>query len=296
MDKISAVLNRFPQHAYDGENISTTSVLYNVIKSIIDEFNITMNNIDRINKMIGIDNTLPEDIYNRFGALLNIKQNPGETDEQYRSRLKVSVTALSGGTAEAIKYAIASVIGIATNEDAINEYIKVYDAWKYPYEFDPGVITDTSYGNIICTIDLQANEGAMMMYNRVMDTINTTKASGIYPYLLFIYNSSESATLEYVEEDSINNISTDTSDTTSVVADIDGYDRIILTPIDEGTTLVRSSVWSFIGTNTDFAVLNDGFVTNMFMEVDECSDVVIYGVTIIGKAIIGASAIGTMPF
>lgn len=72
MDKIDAVMNRFPQYSYDPEN--RESILYKLIKSIIDEFNITMGNIDRINKMIGIDSISPDDVYNRFGALLNIKQ------------------------------------------------------------------------------------------------------------------------------------------------------------------------------------------------------------------------------
>ena len=127
MDKIDAVLDRFPRHAYNPED--KTSALYKLIKSIVDELNITMSNIDRINRMIDIDNTLPDDIYNRFGALLNIKQNKGESDEQYRYRLKVSVTSLSGGTANAIKYAVASGLNI-DDADTTDRVQDIYSQYK----------------------------------------------------------------------------------------------------------------------------------------------------------------------
>ena len=289
---IEKMQSSFP-HLYNVYDKNT--ILYALLSVFGERYGVRTDIIDRLYAMSGIDSTYDEDLEHRWGSLLGIYRQNNEPFDNYRNRLLIAYSSLAGGTAEAIKYAIASVVGIATDKDAIDEYIKVYDAWKYPYEVDPNVIHDTSYGHIICTIDLQANEGAMMMYDKVMDVINTTKASGIYPYLLFIYNINESATLKYQEEDIINDITDNTSDTSTIVSTDNYNSRIMVTPIGEGTTLVRSSVWSLIGTNTDFAVLNDGFVTNMFMEVDECSDIVIYGVTIIGEAIIGASAIGTMP-
>lgn len=289
MEKMQA---SFPHlyHVYD-----KNTILYTLLSVFSERYGVRTDIIDRLYAMIGIDSTYDEDLEHRWGSLLGIYRQNNEPYDNYRSRLLIAYSSLAGGTAEAIKYAIASVIGVATDKDAIDEYIKVYDAWEYPNEIDPGIISDTSYGHIICTIDLQANEGAMMMYDKVIDVINTTKASGIYPYLLFIYNINESAVLKYVEEDTISNITFGTGETVSITESDEGYDRIMVTPTDEGSTLVRSSVWSFIGTNTDSAVLNNGFVTNMFIEVDECSDVVIYGVTILGEAIIGASALGTMP-
>lgn len=119
MDKIDLVMQRFHRHTYDPDDKSSS--LYKLIKSIVDEFNITMSNIDRIDKMIGINSTLPDDLYNRFGALLNIRQNKNESDEQYRSRLKLSIVSLSGGTAEAIKYAIASGLGINNDTNAMDK-------------------------------------------------------------------------------------------------------------------------------------------------------------------------------
>lgn len=178
MDKIDAVLNRFPQHTYDPDNKS--SALYKLMQSIVSELNITMDNIDRIDKMTGIDTILPDDIYSRFGALLNIKQNKNETNEQYRNRLKVSITSLSGGTATAIKYAIASGLGI--NDDAIAmDRINVYDAWEY--DGDAAVIKD--YGYIVCSIDLNNGRYSTDTERIVIESANSVKAAGII--IQFVY-------------------------------------------------------------------------------------------------------------
>lgn len=178
MDKIEAVLKRFPRYAYDLDNserfilgksklgsarLGGNTSLYKLIKAIVDEFNITMANIDRISKMIDINTISPEDIYNRFGALLNIERNKNETAEQYRDRLKVSITSLSGGTAEAIKYAVASGLGINDNVEAMN-HIHVYDAWEYNGD-EESIVKD--YGYIVCTIDLN--------HGNYPDLENTTK-------------------------------------------------------------------------------------------------------------------------
>lgn len=178
MDKVSAVLNRFPQYTYNPED--TNSALYKLIKAIVDEFNITMSNIDRLNNAIGIDTVLPDDIYNRFGSLLGIKKNQNETYEQYRNRLKVSITSLSGGTAEAIKYAIASGLGI-NNDPVAMEKIHVYDSWKY--EGDADVIRD--YGYIVCSIDLNNGLYSTEMEQIVKSSTDNVKAAGVV--VQFVY-------------------------------------------------------------------------------------------------------------
>lgn len=289
---ISGMQSSFP-HLYNIYDKNT--ILYALLSTFGERYGVRTDIIDRLYAMIGIDSTYDEDLEHRWGSLLGIYRQNNESFDDYRNRLLIVYSSLAGGTAEAIKYAIASVIGITTSADAIDQYIKIYDAWEYPHEVDPDIITDTSYGHIICTIDLEANEGAMIMDDRIMDAINTTKASGIYPYLLFIYNINESATLEYEEEDMISNISDGTDDIAPIMAKIGNDDRIMTTSVDENGSIGKSLVWSFIGTNTNSAVLNDTFVTNMLMEVDEHTDVIIYGVTVLGEAIIGASAIGTMP-
>lgn len=182
MDKADIILSRFPQYAYDPED--KTSALYKLIKSIADEINITMSNIDKIDKMIGIDTVLPGDIYNRFGALLNIKQNIGESDEQYRDRLKVSITALSGGTAEAIKYAIASGLGIDNDTTAMDR-IHVYDAWKYDSDNAEDIIKE--YGYVVCSIDLNQDIYSSDIEDIITQSADNVKAAGVV--IQFIYNN-----------------------------------------------------------------------------------------------------------
>lgn len=281
----------FP-HLYNIYDKNT--ILYAILSVFGERYGVRTNIIDRLYAMIGIDSTYDEDLEHRWGSLLGVYRQENESYADYRSRLLIIYSSLAGGTAEAIKYAIASVIGITSNEDAINEYIKIYDAWKYPYDVDPNIITDTSYGNIICTIDLQANESIVISTNKIIDAINATKASGVYPYLLFIYNATENITLSYEEDDIISNLSIDTSDNASIMIDTDDYDRIIVPSINESGRIGKSLVWSFNGTNST-TVLNSDFVTNMLMEVDECKDIIIHGVTVLGEAILGASAIGVMP-
>jgi hypothetical protein len=178
MDKISAVLNRLPQNAYDPEDKS--SKLYKLLESIVAEFNITMENIDRIDRMNNIDTVLPDDLYSRFGALLNIKQNKNETDEQYRNRLKVSVTSLSGGTVEAIKYAIACGLGI-NNDPIAMDKIHVYDAWKYNKDVD----VKKEYGYVVCDIDLNQGRYSVDIEKIVNESANNVKSSGVI--IQFIY-------------------------------------------------------------------------------------------------------------
>lgn len=178
MDKIQAVMNRFPQNAYDPDN--QKSVLYAIIKAIIDEFNITMGNIDRINKMLDINNIEPEDMYNRFGALLNISRNPKETDEQYRNRIKTSMTALSGGTAAAIKYAIACGLGINDDNEAMDK-ITIYDAWEY--DGDADVIKENGY--IVCSVDLNNGSYSTDIEQAVKNATNNVKAAGVI--MQFVY-------------------------------------------------------------------------------------------------------------
>lgn len=178
MDKIQAVMNRFPQNAYDPDN--QKSILYTIIKSIIDEFNITMDNINRIDKMLNINDILPDDIYNRFGSLLNIDRNLGETDEQYRSRLKTSMVSLSGGTASAIKYAIACGLGINDDNEAMDK-ITIYDAWEY--DGDADVIKENGY--IVCSIDLNRGIYSTEIERAVRNAADNVKAAGII--IQFVY-------------------------------------------------------------------------------------------------------------
>ena len=142
-----------------------------------------------------------DDIYNRFGALLNIKQNTNETDEQYRSRLKVSVTALLGGTKEAVKYAVASGLGVNNDQEAMDR-IHIYDAWDYPGEAN--VIKE--YGYVVCDIDLNQGIYSIETEAVVTETVNNAKATGVSVQLVF----RNFRIVYYIELDNVTYISLDT--------------------------------------------------------------------------------------
>ena len=203
----------FP-HLYDVYNEKT--ILYALLSVYADRAKSRLRIIDRLYAMIGIDSTYDEDLEYRWGSLLGIKRNSGESYSDYRARLLIIYASLAGGTAEAIKYAIASTIDISSSQDEINRYIKVYDAWEYPEVPDTSLtnkdnvflnqnfvtnteIISTDYGHIICTVDLEANESITTMYDKIMTAIKKTKASGIYPYLLLIYITNEIAIIKYNE-------------------------------------------------------------------------------------------------
>jgi hypothetical protein len=185
-------MRRFPQHAYNPED--PLSSLRKLIESILVELNISTSNIDRIYDGVGINTAQPDDIYSRFGALLNITKNNGETDEQYRERLKVSVIALSGGTADAIKYAIACGLGINNDNEAMNR-IQIYDAWDYDGEAD----INKDYGYIVCTIDLNNGIYSSEFQDIVASSADNVKAAGTI--IQFIYYNYR--VIYYIELDDI---------------------------------------------------------------------------------------------
>lgn len=178
MDKSDIIYNRFPQNAYNPDN--KQSSLYKLIRAIASELNATFADVDRINNMISVDTTLPDDLYNRWGALLGIKRNENEADEQYRNRLKTSVTALSGGTTDAIKYAVACGLGI-NNDPIAMDRIHVYDAWEYTGAAE--VLKD--YGYIVCEVDLNQELYSTDVEDIVLESANNVKAAGVV--IQFVY-------------------------------------------------------------------------------------------------------------
>lgn len=304
----------FP-HLYNVYDKST--ILYALLSVFGERMGTRTDIIDRLYAMIGIDSTYDEDLEHRWGSLLGVYRQNGESFNDYRSRLLIVYSSLAGGTAEAIKFAIASAIGITSDTNAINQYIKVYDAWKYPYEVpdksltnkddvltNQNFITNTevisaTYGHIICTVDLSVNEGIAGMYSKIMNAINTTKASGIYPYLLFIYITHELTTLSYREQifDKISEKSSELSYFVSAkdtyypqtnngyltnstfmtnreihVDNVDDYYDNIIQKIVEGCSITRikSTEWE-----RDIGTTNDTMITNQFADTDEIYDKVI---------------------
>lgn len=273
-DIIEKMQSSFP-HIYNVYNKNT--VLYALLQVYGQKYGIRNDIIDRLYAMIGIDSTYDEDLEHRWGKFLGIKRNIGESYDEYRNRLLIVYSSLSGGTAEAIKYAIASVIGITSKPDEIDKYIKVYDAWEYPYDIDSSVITDISYGNAICTVNMFANENVELMHNKVANAVNTTKASGVNVYLIFLYTAEENISLSYTEQytDTIVTIEEGYSDDISVGTGDSFTDRQDDTINDNITlTTANSNILSTEGTNS-YSTTNDTFITNSTIESDELFDKIV---------------------
>lgn len=166
------IINGLP-HFY---NTVIGSKLRAVIDAIAEEMAISSGHIERNNNMIGINNTNGEDLYTRWGSLFKLPRQPGESDDAYRTRLKLSIISLAGGTSYAIQYSIAAGLGISNDSNAMNDRIKVYDAWECPVTIDG---TQTGFGNTICIIDLDYQTYDSNYETMILNAINNVKASGV---------------------------------------------------------------------------------------------------------------------
>ena len=80
--ELEFVLSKLPGYI----DTSLDSTFYNVIKAFVDELMLLQGSIDELHAMIGVDTTYGEDLDIRWGALLNLPRNNGETDDEYRYR------------------------------------------------------------------------------------------------------------------------------------------------------------------------------------------------------------------
>lgn len=284
---IERMQSSFP-HIYNVYDKS--SVLYALISVFGQKYGMRTDTIDRLYAMIGIDSTYDEDLEFRWGSLLGMPRRINESYGEYRGRLKIIYSSLNGGTAKAIKFAIASAANINADIDSINRHVHVYDAWEYPYYVDPKllgideVVDESSlYGSIICTVDLDGVKRAID-YDALNKVINQTKASGVNPYLMFLHNTEELASFPYNMDNMFDVIRYNELIETNSINAIDNDDQIVAyKPIEESASLGDRS-WNDFGTNS--AILNDNFVTNMYVELDEHSDIIQY-TALMGEGILG---------
>lgn len=241
---LSNMQSSFP-HIYNVYDHNT--ILYALLSVYASKFGAKEDIINRVYAMMGIDSTYDEDLEHRWGSLLGIYKNNGESFRDYRARLMIVYASLTGGTEEAIKYAVASAIGISSDQDMINEYIHIYDAWAYydsdikPNPTDPtfepltnSAINKTNdgfvlnkpydihkYGAFVCTIDLTVDEGIAVYHDKVMRAINQTKASGIAAYLVLLYITNELCTIHTDEVDimKVNELSADIGNQSGIDTD-----------------------------------------------------------------------------
>lgn len=186
-DTIKIMQSKFPNiyNVYDEKTI-----LYTLLTVYANRLDVNSNIIDRLHAMIGIDTTHDIDLEHRWGSMLGLYKANGESFYEYRSRLKIAYPSLVGGTSHAIKYAIASTIGVS-DQETIDKCIFVYDAWLYGREIPENIYIDESYGNIVCVVDLAYSTINIDIRDRVIESINKAKASGINVFLIFIYTSSD---------------------------------------------------------------------------------------------------------
>lgn len=183
MDKISTILNRIP-HFYERD---ATSKMYNVLNAFASEFDIVnVDYIQRADNDVGIMETDPRDLGWRWGNFLGVQRTINETDEEYRMRLVNTINSLHGGTADAIRYAVALILGIADDSERIERQIKIYDAWKYgavPAE-------NRTYGNFVIVIKFDNDSDFDDIYydgieDDIINVVSGVKAAGTNGMVLF---------------------------------------------------------------------------------------------------------------
>lgn len=165
--ELEFVLSKLPGYI----DTSLDSTFYNVIKAFVDELMLLQGSIDELHAMIGVDTTYGEDLDIRWGALLNLPRNNGETDDEYRYRLQLATTSMIGGTKNALKYCVAVGIGFMGNN--VNR-INVYDAWDYPGDYN-----HKEPGYVIITVDLNHTHFTTEMEEMIKRSIANAKAAGV---------------------------------------------------------------------------------------------------------------------
>lgn len=175
MDKIEAMLTKLP-HFYAKEE---TSQIYNLLKAFADEMEIVVSQyIERADNAIGIMTTDARDLDWRWGRMMGFDRHDGEADEAYRMRLVNMINALRGGTAPAVQYAVALILGFADNTDEMDRKIHVIDSWKaenVPPEF-------VAFGNFVVVVKLDAEDFDLHYYDGadadIDEIVKVVKAAG----------------------------------------------------------------------------------------------------------------------
>ena len=184
LEQIQAKLPVFYKKYELKDDDTHKSIMYALLNAFCNSVVDSYNTIERLDDAIGIDTTHDEDLYARWGTLLGINKSDKESYNLYRSKLKLAIPSLIGGTKDTIIYAIATVIGIEKDKELQSDFIDVVDGWEYNGEAE---IPDEykEYGNFVCTIDMSVGEGAVDVEQQMIDSINKVKASGTNFYVIY---------------------------------------------------------------------------------------------------------------
>lgn len=189
MDKIEAILDRIPKFYVRDK----ASKIYGVLKAFASEFDIAeAEYINRADNAIGIMDTDPRDLDWRWGEFLGVHRLINETDESYRMRLVNTINSLHGGTADAIRYAVALILGIADDDVRMKRQILIYDAWKYPNSPE-GM---KAYGNFMIVVKFDGDSDFDDIYyngieSDIANVVSVVKAAGTNCAVVFGCTSNE---------------------------------------------------------------------------------------------------------
>lgn len=180
MDRLEYILQRMPSFY---NTSAQDSVLRTIINALTSEISLYDDKVSRVGNAIGINTTTGSDIDTRWGSLLNIMREYGESDDDYRNRLKTSIIQLQGGTALSLRHAVSIAMGI-TNSVDIQSRIRVYDAWECPTQY-PSSIISTLPGNVIALIDTDGQSPSNINQQRVNTNISIAKAAGVNVQVIY---------------------------------------------------------------------------------------------------------------
>lgn len=258
------IINRIPNFYTRDDR----SVLLAIIDSIVPEIEVLYKNIDVVSDMISINKVHDDDLFNRFGSMLNVYKYSYETDDMYRSRIVASVAGRCGGIISSIKGAIASYIGLFTD---IDKYIYICGSWEYDNRFGNISNIDKSPGNMVCAIDPDILVGKDWVTTEgLIKVINNVKASGVNVYTTYVFCTLYDDAIvdiddQYLPTNIVSNISENQS--TKIY---DNNDRLLIHIglVSDDAVISIDDINSLLNNNK--SLLNSSFILNKL----SCYDVI----------------------
>lgn len=116
MTQLSKIADRLPSMYKSWDE---NSVIYKFLQAFVKRFEESQKDVRRILRNHWIDTARGGDI-DRLGALFNLQRPPGESDSDFKDKVKNAIQEYrGGGTVKAILATLKATLG-ATNSDAIN--------------------------------------------------------------------------------------------------------------------------------------------------------------------------------
>jgi hypothetical protein len=164
-ERINKVLRRFPSWWKTDSDSNT----YGLMDSFVYEFDSFATEMDNMKLELYVE-TATGTYLDELGKLFKLGRRSGETDAQFRARIKAYWPGFSGGgTEDAIKSTVNKITGVPVTNITVTD---IPDSLKFEVDV---VITDIATLALIPTI---------------YDTIWAIKAAGCYPFIWWVINGS----------------------------------------------------------------------------------------------------------